>query len=114
MEAMLVLVHLPAGVAARQKSLLSITVQNACRCPRHLLLLDGEICFYITHSENQGRSRSKGYIFCFIPHVVGRLIFAYLVFVELLLSFLETMASQHHRQDQTQAHPQHFRDSALL
>lgn len=43
--------------------------------------------------------------------MVGPLIFVYLVYVESLLSFLESMTFRH-RPDQT--HPQSFQDSAFL
>jgi len=81
LEYLLLLMHMTGGGPPRGTEMSTLQFANSRTRHRNVLLLGGELLFVTSYHKGQSRYGTQKYIPRFLPHAVGRLLLAYLLYL---------------------------------
>ncbi|KAK2035747.1 hypothetical protein LZ31DRAFT_537228 [Colletotrichum somersetense] len=83
-----VLVHLTGGQAARGSELASVEYQNGTSAQRGVYIYSGALVLITRHHKTRHMTNNEFQVARFLPDVVGRLLYLYLVYIRPLTGML--------------------------
>ncbi|KAK0370042.1 hypothetical protein CLIM01_12595 [Colletotrichum limetticola] len=88
LSALFALVHLTGGQAARGSELASVQYQNGTSTPRGVYVYSGALLLITRHHKTRHTTNNEFQVARFLPDVVGRLLYLYLVYIRPFTSML--------------------------
>ncbi|KAL0764704.1 hypothetical protein CaCOL14_012794 [Colletotrichum acutatum] len=88
LSALFALVHLTGGQAARGSELASVQYQNGTSTPRGVYVYSGALVLITRHHKTRHTTNNEFQVARFLPDVVGRLLYLYLVYIRPFTSML--------------------------
>ncbi|KAF6805085.1 hypothetical protein CPLU01_16012 [Colletotrichum plurivorum] len=88
LSALFALIHLTGGQAARGSELASLTYQNGTSTPRGVYVCSGALVLITRHHKTRHTTNNEFQVARFLPNVVGKLLYLYLVYIRPFTSML--------------------------
>ncbi|KAK6218095.1 hypothetical protein QIS74_02559 [Colletotrichum tabaci] len=88
LSALFALIHLTGGQAARGSELASVKYQNGTSTPRGVYVYSGALVLITRHHKTRHATNNEFQVARFLPGVVGRLLYLYLVYIRPFTTML--------------------------